>query len=148
MLGLNIMGLLLLPNGDVEVTKNINHLIGKKHLLCNNRGWLVCGNIPVETDKQRKSMRLFSSLTMGQEVESACLPMFYYVLNKSSDIMSLRGQDEQTTESDLFMIKLLVEEDPPLPPSDPEPDPEVEWLKKNLPLSYYVRSIVGHKELT
>lgn len=130
---LNKMGLLLKVNGDVEVTRDTKHLMGKKILLRTSKGLIVCGNTLVETDKQRYKVNLFVNL-LGEveqtvKVTDPTLPMYFYRLNPDVS-------DEQ-----MFLMKCLLEED-----EDPKEDEESEWLKQNLPLSYHVRCIHRHKK--
>lgn len=104
--------------------------MGKKLLLKNPNGLLVCGKTPVQTQKQRTTITRFMSLTMGADAPCESLPLFF--VPRCSSVEELQ------------LVQLLVEHEPE---SDPE-DTVVGWVSEQLPLSYYVRSVVGDYKLT
>ena len=129
------MGLLLLPTGEVEITSDTSHLLGKKILHRSNKGLLLCGKIPAETEKQQRSVNLFvnlvSEFTQSARVDNPTLPLFFYTLSPN------------VSNEELLLLKYLVEDDDEYS----QEDEENKWLKQNLPLSYYVRCVSRNKEL-
>lgn len=126
------LGLLLLPSQDVVLSKDMSHIMGKRILLRNPKGMLLCGKIAVQTQEQRRSMTRFTSLTMGADVPCETLPLFF--VPRCSNV------------AELELVQLLMEPEP-----EPEPEPEdtvVGWVSNDFPLSYYVRSVTGYNKLT